>query len=88
MNDIYLNNNNSHKSVENEVINFLLWLNCTVVNFAKFLFSHISIYEISKNDNNNKLISEFDIIHNEFINFSLLIKEHFNNINIIINYLN
>lgn len=31
LNDIY---NSSHKRVENEVINFLLWLNCTVVTFA------------------------------------------------------
>ena len=84
LNDIY---NSSHKSVENEVINFLLWLNCTVVTFAKFLFSYISIYTIP-NNNNNKLISEFISKHNEFINFSLLINEQFNNINIIINYLN
>ena len=88
LNDIYLNNNNSHKSVENEVINFLLWLNCTVITFAKFLFSYISIYSIPNNNNNNKLISEFISKHNEFINFSLLINEQFNNINIIINYLN
>ena len=90
LNDIYLNNNKDNSIYNNnEVINFILWLNYTVFYFAKFIYSYINIYSISNNDNNkNKLLSEFISKHNDFINFSLLINDHFNNINIIINYLN
>ena len=90
LNDIYLNNNKDNSIYNNnEVINFILWLNYTVFYFAKFVYSYINIYSISNNDNNkNKLLSEFISKHNDFINFSLLINDHFNNINIIINYLN
>ena len=88
LDEIHLNNGNNNKSIDNEVINFLLWLNHTVVTFSKFVFSYVRIYSIQNNNiNNNKLISEFIIKHNDFVNFSLLINEHFNNINIIINYL-
>ena len=90
LNDIYLNNNKDNNLYNNnEVIKFMLWLNYTVFYFAKFVYSYINIYSISNNDNNkNKFLSEFISKHNDFINFSLLINDHFNNINIIINYLN
>ena len=83
---IYLNNNKNN----NIIINFLLWLNHTVILFAEFICRYIKKYSFVENDkiNENKLLSEYINKHNEFINFSLLINEHFNNINIIINYLN
>ena len=83
---IYINNN---KDINNNVFIFILWLNHTIIYFAKFIYRYVNIYTIQNiNQNNeNRFLTEYINKHNDFINFSLLINERFNNINLIINYL-
>ena len=72
----------------NVVLDFILWLNHTVILFSKFLHSQINIYCYdSKIGSENELIKMYTRTHDNFVNFSLSINEHFNNLNIIINYL-
>ena len=68
----------------NEIIKFVLYLNHTIISFAKLIKSYIIIY----NNNDDKLLLEYLNKYNDFINFSLLINDHFKNINIMMNYLN
>ena len=84
---IYMNNNNN---ISIEIIKFLLYLNHTVKLFSQFIYGFIILYANSKNNiiNDNKLLLEYITKHNDFVNFGLLVDEHFNNINLIINYLN
>ena len=83
---IYMKNNN----ITDEIIKFLLFLNHTVKLFSKFIYHFIILYANSNNNKikDNKLLLEYITKHNDFINFGLLVDENFNNINIIINYLN
>jgi len=85
---IYVCSKNSEEK-NNEIINYLLWLNHTIISFAEYIYKYLKIYETQKNKiKYDKLLLEYNNKHNDFINFSLLINEHFKNINIIINYLN
>ena len=85
---IYVRSKNSQEK-NIEIINYLLWLNHTIILFAKYIYKYLKIYETQKNNiKNDKLLLEYNNKHNDFINFSLLINDHFKNINIIINYLN
>ena len=86
LNYIYINNN---KDFNNNIFKFLLWLNHTIIIFAKFIYRFVYIYTFQKNNQNNeyKLLTEYINKHNDFVNFSLLINERLNNINLIINYL-
>ena len=83
---IYINNN---IDVNNNIFIFILWLNHTIIYFAEFIYRYVNIYAFSNNNQNNekKLLTEFINKHNDFVNFSLLINERLNNINLIINYL-
>ena len=71
---------------ENKVIYFIIWLNHSCVLFSNLLFSHLILYCKEKNDNND-LIIKYVKDQESFVNFALSVNEHFNNINIIINYL-
>ena len=84
LDDFYCKNN--MREINNVILDFILWLNHSVILFSKLLFSKIKIYcdDIKKG---NELLKEYIEIHNNFINFSLSINEQYKNINIIINYL-
>ena len=71
---------------DNKVIYFIIWLNHSCVLFSNLLFSHLILYCKEKNDNND-LIIKYVKDQESFVNFALSVNEHFNNINIIINYL-
>ena len=75
-----------NNKTNNEVFDFIIWLNHSAILFSKFLYSFINIhcYELK---NKNELIIEYTKAQNDFVNFSLSINEFFSNINIIINYL-
>ena len=89
LDSIYMNNNNN-KFNNNKIVTFLLWLNHTIITFSKFIYCFIILYTNPKNNliNKNKLILEYITKHNDLVNFGLLVDEHFNNINLIIHYLN
>ena len=72
--------------VNNEVFDFIIWLNHTAILFSKLLYSLIKIY-FNEPKNKNELIIEYTKHHQNFVHFSLSINELFNNLNIIINYL-
>ena len=72
--------------LNNEVFDFLIWLNHSVILFSKLLYSLIKIY-FDEPKNKFELIIQYIKHHQNFVNFSLAINEHFNNLNIIINYL-
>ena len=84
LDDFYCKNN--MREINNVILDFIIWLNHSVILFSKLLYSKIKIYfdDIKKG---NELIKEYIEIHNNFINFSLSINEQYKNINIIINYL-
>ena len=86
LDNIYINNNVNHNNI---IFIFILWLNHTIIIFAKFIYRFVNIYTFSNNNQNNenKLLKQFINKHNDFVNFSLLINERLNNINLIINYL-
>ena len=84
--DLYCKNDMKRTNVV--VLNFILWLNHCAILFSRFLFSKINIYCYdNKIGGDNELIKEYVRTHDNFVNFSLSINEHFNNLNIIINYL-
>jgi len=72
--------------LNNEVFDFLIWLNHSVILFSKLLYSLIKIY-FDEPKNKFELIIQYIKHHQNFVNFALCINEHFNNLNIIINYL-
>ena len=78
---------NNKREINNVVLDFVLWLNHSVILFSKLLYSKIKIYCYNTNKDNNELIKQYIQSHDNFVNFSLAINEQFNNLNIIINYL-
>ena len=84
--DLYYENNKI--TVHNTVFEFILCLNHAAILFSKLLYSRINIYCYDPEQGyGNELIKQYIKAHDNFVNFSLSIKETFNNINIIINYL-
>ena len=75
-----------NNKTNNEVFDFIIWLNHSAILFSKFLYSFINIH-CYEPKNKNELIIEYTKAQNDFVNFSLSINEFFSNINIIINYL-
>ena len=75
-----------NNKTNNEVFDFIIWLNHSAILFSKFLYSFINIH-CYESKNKNELIIEYTKAQNDFVNFSLSINEFFSNINIIINYL-
>ena len=75
-----------NNKTNNEVFDFIIWLNHSAILFSKFLYSFINIY-CYESKNKNELIVEYTNAHNNFVNFSLSINECYNNLNLIINYL-
>ena len=75
-----------NNKTNNEVFDFIIWLNHSAILFSKFLYSFINIHCYESN-NKNELIIEYTNAQNNFVNFSLSINECYNNINLIINYL-
>ena len=81
-------NNSVNISIKNnDVLNSVVWLNHTALEFAKMLNNYMKLYCNPKASKKAKLIIEYYFHHNNFINFSLLIDEKFSNLNLIINYL-
>ena len=75
-----------NNKTNNEVFDFIIWLNHSAILFSKFLYSLINIY-CYESKNKNELIVEYINAQNNFVNFSLSINERYNNLNLIINYL-
>ena len=75
-----------NNKTNNEVFDFIIWLNHSAILFSKFLYSLIKIY-CYESKNKNELIIEYINAQNNFVNFSLSINERYNNLNLIINYL-
>jgi hypothetical protein len=78
---------NSLNIKNSQIFNFIFYLNHTIILFVKFIYKYNIIYDNNNKINYNKLLVEYVNKYNDFVNFSLLINEHFRNINIIINYL-
>lgn len=73
-----------NNKTNNEVLDFIIWLNHSAILFSQFLYSLIKIYCY---ESKNELTVEYIKAHNSFVNFSLSVNESYNNVNIIINYL-
>ena len=73
-----------NNKTNNEVFDFIIWLNHSAILFSQFLYSLIKIYCY---ESKNELTVKYIKAHNSFVNFSLSVNECYNNVNIIINYL-
>ena len=69
----------------NEIFNLILWINHIFIWYCKFNFGFVN--DLRDNIEDEELLSEYITKKNDLINCALLINSHFENINIIINFL-
>ena len=70
----------------NNIIFFILWSNRCLIIYCMYIYETISIYEDDKNE--TKFLEEYNNLYNNYINSCLSINSNFQNINVIVNYLN
>ena len=70
----------------NKIIYFILWSNHCFIMYIEYIYETIKRFE---DDNDEaKFLNEFTQKHSDYINSAALANSHFENVNIIINYLN
>lgn len=82
---IYENAKNNVNKI-NKIIYFLLWLNKSLIVYS--VNTYESIIRFQNDKDCNTFLNDFNDNYNNFTNVSLLLNQNFQNINIIINYLN
>ena len=70
----------------NNVIYFILWSNRCFIMYCIYIFETISIFDDDRNE--MKFLEEYNQLYTNYINFCLSINSKFENINVIVNYLN
>ena len=82
---IYENAKNNVNKI-NKIIYFLLWLNKSLIVYS--VNTYESIIRFQNDKDCNTFLNDFNDNYNNYTNVSLLLNQNFQNINIIINYLN
>ena len=83
---IFKNVKNNTNNKINKIIYFILWLNESLIMYSKYTYESIIKYENDKDE--KKFLLDYINKYNDYINASLLIDSYFQNVNIIMNYLN
>ena len=76
---------NSNKKI-NRIIYFILWSNYCFIMYTIYIYETIIRFEGEKDE--TEFLNQFSKNYSDYINTALLVNSNFQNINIIINYLN
>jgi hypothetical protein len=76
---------NSNKKLNN-IIYFIFWTNYCFIMYTIYIYETIIRFEDEKDE--TEYLKQFSKTYSEYINTALLVNSNFQNINIIINYLN
>ena len=83
--EIYENVKKNRNKINN-IIYFILWANKSFIWYCMYILENINRFEDDKDE--KKFLNEIICKYNNYINSILLINHNFENVNIIINYLN